>query len=157
MNVKYGVVGGPEIIREYPVAAAEVFEHLSGCFVTMNSSGYLEVASATDTAIFGWAKTGDFTSSTTAGRTKVPVNICRETLYRMPIDVAQTEAALIAMLGESCDIVLSSNTMYADLDATGIDILEVVDYERFGALAGQQAVIVRLNLVVLTVARDVTA
>lgn len=142
--VKYGQVAGPSVNIEFPVAASEVFKHLGGAFVKIDSNNRVAVAGATDTAIIGWAFTGDFTASATAGQTKIAVNTSLDAIYRMRLDAAQTEAQLRGLIGETCDIIVTSNIQYADVDASAVDILFIVGYEYFGSAIGEQTVLVKL-------------
>ena len=148
--LKYGQVKGPVVSQEFPVAASTIFGHDSGCFVQMNTSGHILMADATSTDIIGWAITGDFTASSTAGQTKVPVNLSHDAVYEMPIDTARTEAQLIALVGITCDIVVTSNVQYADYDATSVNILQIVGYNYYGSALGQQTVLVKLYVPNLT-------
>lgn len=148
--VKFGHVAGGEINISYPVAASTIFKHKSGCFVVLDSNNRVAVAGPTDTNILGWAYTGQVTSSSTAGQDKVVVNINREAIYEIPSDAAVTEATLLATVGETTDIIVTSDIQYANLDASAVDVFEVVDYRYYGSAAGQQSVFVRLYLKNLT-------
>lgn len=143
---QYSMVGGPLLDVTFPVAASQNFNLLSGCFVVVDTNNRIEIAGAAVTNLIGWALTGDFTSSATAGLTEMSVNIALGSLYEMPIDAAKTEAQLKAIVGETCDIIVTSNIQYADLDASSIDILEIMDYRYYGSALGEQTVIVRLYL-----------
>ena len=143
---QYGQVGGPYLNVTFPVAASVNFELLSGRFMVIDSSNNAEICGATDTNIIGWATAGDWTTSSTAGRSETPVNIAVGATYEMPLDTAHTEAELIAIVGETCDIIVTSNIQYADTDASSIDILEIMDYRYYGSGSGEQTVIVRLYL-----------
>lgn len=142
--IKYGYVKGTEVTIDMPVAASEVFKHLSGCFVEYNSAGRVAVAGATSTDLAGWAYTGEYTASATAGNTRVPVNVAFDAVYRMPLETAYTEAQLLAVCGKFCDIAVTSNVQYANPGGTSINIIQVVGYEYYGSAAGQQAVLVKL-------------
>lgn len=142
--VKYGHVRGPEVNMEYPVAASEVFKHLGGAFVAWDSNNRIAVAGASSTAIIGWAYGGDFTASSTAGNTRLVVNTSLDSIYRMPLAAATTEATLQGVVGESCDIIVTSSVQYADITASAIDSLYIVGYEYFGSALGEQTVLVKL-------------
>ena len=144
---QYGQVGGPYLNVTFPIAASELFILLSGQFVIVDSNNDIKQANATDTNIIGWALVGDnYTSSSTAGLSETPVNIALGSIYEMPLLVAYTEAQLLAMLWETCDIIISGDGQYANLAASDIDVLEIVDYRYYGAAIGEQTVIVRLYL-----------
>lgn len=142
--VKGGYVKGPIVSQEFPVAASVEFKHLSGAFVQLNSSGHVLMAVAGVTDIIGWAFTGEFTASTTAGQTKVAVNMSLDAVYEMPIDTARTEAQLIALGGLFCDIIVTSDYQYADYDAQENNILQIVGYNYYGSALGQQTLLVKL-------------
>ncbi len=142
--IKYGQVMGPCVNLEFPVAASEIFKHLGGAFVKIDANNRVAIAGATDTAIIGWANTGDFTASSTAGQTKVPVNISLDAVYRMRLDAAQTETQLKGLIGETCDMIVTSNIQYADVDASAQDVLLIVGYEYLGSGLGEQTVLVKL-------------
>ena len=142
--IKYGQVAGPETTREFEVGASVVFKHLGGAFVQMDANQRVIIAIAGVLDIIGWAFTGDFTASSTAGNTKVAVNINKEAEYEMPIDTARTETQLKALVGKTCDIIVTSDIQYADFDATVDDILQIVGYRYYGSALGQQTLIVKL-------------
>ena len=81
--IKYGQVYGPIVSIEYPVAASEIFKHLGGAFVEWDTNNRVAIAGPTATDIPGWAFTGDFTASSTAGNTKVAVNIAKDACFEM--------------------------------------------------------------------------
>jgi len=62
----------------------------------------------------------------------------------MRLDAARTKAQLEAVVGETCDIIVTSNIQYADFDASSDDVLEIVDYRYYGSALGEQTLIVRL-------------
>ena len=142
--VKFGQVAGVELNIDFPVAASVVWKHLGGNFVYLDANNRLAIATPAITAIIGWAQTGDYTASSTAGRDKVAVNIARDAIFEMPIDAARTEAQLQAIVGETCDIIVTSNIQYADFDASAIDVLEIMGYRYYGSASGEQTLLVRL-------------
>lgn len=142
--IKYGQVKGPVVSQNYPVAASVVFKHLGGAFVQVNSSGHVLIAPAGVTDLIGWAFTGDFTASATAGQTEVAVNLSLDAQYEMPIDTARTEAQLKALIGLFCDIIVTSDIQYADYDGQSENILQIVGYNYYGSALGQQTLVVKL-------------
>lgn len=143
--IKFGKVKGPEVVLAYPVAASAVFKHLSGCFVYLDSNQRIALAGAAQTEIFGWAYTGDWTVSSTAGQTILSVNISVDAIYLMPVDTARTEAQLKSYVGKTCDIVVASNVQYADFDASATDVLQIVGYEYWGSALSEQGLWVKMN------------
>ncbi len=149
--LKYGQVTGPQAIVEMPIGASEVFKNLSGHFVKMDDAGRIEIAGATDVDIVGWALQGERTASSTEGANKAGVNVALDAIYEMPAcgaaGAALTEANLQAAVGETVDIqMVSTNYQYADLSASAVDILLVLGYRYYGSAAGQQSVLVKLNV-----------
>jgi len=126
-EVRYGQIRGPSIMTdEWPVAASVVFARRGGAFVIVDANNRLNRAGATDTAIIGGAKvgfgTGDtFTSSATAGQTRLEVNLSHMAVYRM---LADADPANVR--GETCDLVINSNRQEADIGASAIDIIQIV-------------------------------
>lgn len=143
---QYGQIYGPEINIPFYAAASQNFEPLSGRFVAIDSNNRADIASATDTNIIGWALGGDWTTNSTAGTDIVTVNVAYGAIFEMPLDAARTEAQLKGYIGETCDIVVTSNIQYADYDASSIDILEIMGYRYYGSGSGEQTLLVRLYL-----------
>jgi len=140
----YGQVAGPLVTVKVPAAASQNFERKSGKFV-YSASGYMTIAASGADELFGWALVGDVTTGTTAGDDELSVNISPDAVYEMPIDTAQTEAQLIALIGKCCDIVTTSNIQYADHDAATDLVLQIVGYRYYESGLGGQTLYVRLN------------
>ena len=140
---KYGQVQGPETNIEYEVGASVVFKHLGGAFVQMDANQRVIIAVAGVTDIMGWALTGDFTASATAGNTKVAVNTAVDAVYEMPLDAARTETQLKALVGKTCDIKVTSDIQYADYAASTDDVLHIVGYRYYGSASGEQTLLVK--------------
>jgi hypothetical protein len=128
--------------QDYPAAAAIAFKNTGGKFVTISTSGKIALAVETAKAIIGWAQVAEFTC---AANDKITVNTARDAIYEMPIDVAKTEAELIALLGQCCDIDVVGGIQYADLDASTDDTLQIVGYHYYGSALGEQTALVRIN------------
>ena len=143
---QYGQVYGPIVSVSFPIAASINFEPLSGKFVVIDSNNRVALATATSTNIIGWALAGDWTSNATAGTDTVVVNLAKDAVYELPLDAARTEAQLKALVGETCDIIVTSDIMYADYDASAIDVLEIMDYRYYGSAAGEQTLLCRMYL-----------
>ena len=122
-EVKYGYLYGPRcIIKAWPLAASVNFENDSGKFMDLDASNRLQIAVAGQTDIKGWALTGDWTSSATAGADSVEIDICHFAVYGMPADADPASTQ-----GELCDIVVNSNNQQADIGASMNDILHIID------------------------------
>ena len=150
--VKYGQVSGSVVTQEFQVAASQVFKHLGGAFMDLNTSGMVEVADASATDLIGWAFTGDFTASSTAGNTRVAVNLAHDAVYEMPCDTALTEAECLALVGEFHDLIVTSNIQYVNHDATSTNVIQIVGYRYYGSALGQQSLLVKLVVKNLTTA-----
>lgn len=138
----FGQVNDVRAPRAFKTASTLAFKNKGGKFVTINTSGVIALAVATAKAIIGWAEVGEFTC--VAGDL-ITVNTARDAIYEMPIDAAKTEAELIALMGQCCDIVVTGGIQYADLDASTDDTLQLVGYHYFGSALGEQTVLVRIN------------
>jgi hypothetical protein len=134
------------------VGASEVFKDKSGRYLKADGSGRVEIATASDTGIIGWALSGEFTASATEGASKVSVETDINKLMVMPAcgaaGAAITEATLAGCIGETHDIqMVSTNYQYMDTNASAVDILLCLGYIYEGSAAGQQYGIVRINAV----------
>ena len=150
-RTNFGQVNDVRATVEIPLQTSVAFKYLGGKFVTQDSNQRVGLSVATDTKIIGWADEGEYTSSSTAGNDEATVNIAKDGIFEMPIDAAQTEAALKLLIGETCDIIVTGGIQYADLNASDDDILQIVGYHYFGSALGDQTVLVRLYQPNLTV------
>lgn len=141
--IKYGYVGGGRVTLEYPVAASQVFVHTGGAFVKLDANKRCDIADSGDAELLGWADTGAFTASATAGVTIVPVIISVDSLFLLPTDVTRTEAQLRALVGETCDLIVATNVQYADVGESNEDVIQIMGYQYYDA--SNQAVVVRMN------------
>jgi len=143
----FGLIAGNPIVINVPTGASEVFTNSGGKWVSNDAdAGRVVVCGATTTNINGWAMCGAITTSSTDEVTKINVDISLDTIYEMPIDAAQSAADLLDVLWESCDIVVTSNVQYADLDASTYDILQIVDFRAYEADSANNTVITRRNI-----------
>lgn len=125
-------------VVEFTVATGEVFKKLGGKFVRLNASEELEVASATDVNLIGWALVdADYTS---AAGDKLSVCIDPNAIYGLPASTTLTAASLKAVLGKTCDLAISSSIQQCDITAHAIDCLQVV-----GGNVDRNIVFVRMN------------
>ena len=120
--------------------AAIAFKGAGGKFVS-GVGNSLVLAVAASTALLGWAEVAEFTTATTD---VITVNMAKDAVYEMPIDTAVTEAALQALIGKTCDIIVTSGIQYADHNASAVDILQIVGYGYYGPNLGEQTLFVRL-------------
>ena len=125
LELKYGYLRGPRVfVGTWPVAASQNFENDSGKFIVLNASDQVAIAVAADTQLEGWAETGDWTSSATAGADTVQVDASTLAVYRMPtnVDPANTR-------GETCDLVVTGGNQQAAVNASATDVLHIMDID----------------------------
>lgn len=125
-EIKYGYLYGPRCIpdRAWPVAASVNFENDSGKLVVLDANDRVAIAVAADTQIEGWAETGDWTSSATAGADTVQVDISPLSMYRMP-----TSADPANTRGETADLVVTSNNQQVNPAASATDVITIVEID----------------------------
>ena len=140
----FGQINDVRTMVELPLQASVAFKYLGGKFVTIDGDEQVGLTADSEAYIVGWAMVGEFTGNSTAGRDKVAVNMARGAVYEMPIDTTLTETELKALLGKTCDIVVTSGIQYADHDAGDDNVIQIVGYHYYGAAAGEQTLLVRL-------------
>ena len=124
-EVKYGYLYGPRcIVKGWPIAASQNFESRSGKFVKLDASDDVDIADSGDTQIEGWAEVGDFTSSATAAADTAPVDVSELSVYRVPADADPADT-----LGESCDLIVTSNIQSADVGESNEDVIVILDLD----------------------------
>lgn len=137
-RVKYGkVLCGP--IQWFGITAAQNFEQRSGHFVKL-ASGLLTIAGSGDTELIGWALIGDVTASSTAGQDKCPVDMSLESVWEIPTDAVFTAAEALAFIGDTCDLITTSNIQMADIGEATEEVIQIIGYN-----VDRQTVYVRLN------------
>jgi hypothetical protein len=146
-RINYGQVN--DVRQPYSVltGAAIAFKNNGGKFVS-GYGGSLVLAVAASTGLLGWAEIGEVTTETTD---IITVNMAKDAVYEMPLDMTRTEAQLKALVGKCCDIIVTAGIQYADVNATVLDILQIVGYHYYGSGSGEQTVLVRLNQAAVTV------
>lgn len=106
-----------------PVAASEVFKKQGGNFVTIDTNGRAAIATAAATNISGHALISEnFTASSTAGGTIVPVDFSLDSIYEIPISGNWADA----MVGKTCDLIITSSIQYANVAASSTDVIEIL-------------------------------
>lgn len=125
-SVKYGYLYGPVLIPEqaWPVAASQVFENSGGKFVKLDSNDRVDIADSGDTQIEGWAWTGEWTASATAGADKVQVNVSELSCYRIIADADPANTR-----GETCDLIVTSDIQYADVGESNEDVIAILEID----------------------------
>jgi len=145
----FGCKGGVPVIINVPSGADETYYENGGRWATADDNqGRVAMASVSSTQIVGWVVScaRPLTASSTEEATLVDLDIAFDTIYEMPIDAAQTPAALLDLLWESCDIVVSTY-QYADLDGSSYDVLQIVDFRAYVAASSiNNTVITRQNI-----------
>jgi hypothetical protein len=141
-RVKYDKIRGDSVgvVHNIPVAASQAFKLNSGKFVKL-ASNQADIADSGDSELFGWALVGgDTTSSSVAGATKISVDTSPLSVFELPIDETLTETELAAILGETCDLIVTSDIQYADVGESNEDTIQIVGYD-----VDRQTVHVRMN------------
>lgn len=148
-NLQYGRRdGGSSFKVTYPVGASEVFKKAGGAFVGVDGSGRIEIATATTTAIIGWAVLNeDLTASTTEGGTILPVELNLDAIYEIKIN---TGTWTDNYRGETCDLSIVSNVQGAALGATSIKIIELISAGYTNSAGTVVSVLCKLNRLALT-------
>ena len=144
-KVKLGmpIIARPFLI-EVGLTASQIFKRRSGHFVVMNpTTGFVTIAADSAAIITGWALVGkDWTSSGTAGQDKVTVDTHPLHVWEMPSDAAFTAAALLLLIGDTCDIAVDGTTKIqsVDIGETNQDLLVIV-----GGDVDEQTLYVHMN------------
>ena len=119
--LKYEQAQGGKMYKEYALAASVVLRYNGGHFVCISggTGGDITMAATAEIGIIGWAEMGTANiTATTAGVTKVGVNVALDAAYWMPIDPTQlallTEATLYDLKGLACDLGCTPATAVAD-------------------------------------------
>jgi hypothetical protein len=146
-RINFGQVNDVRCPVAVLTGAAIAFKANGGKFVT-GYGGSLALAGAASTGIIGWAELAEFTTATTD---VITVNTARDAVYEMPIAAARTEAQLQALVGKTCDIIVTSGIQYANYAASAVDILQIVGYSYYGPDSGQQSVWVKVYQANVTV------
>uniref|UniRef100_A0A6M3IDS3 Putative structural protein n=1 Tax=viral metagenome TaxID=1070528 RepID=A0A6M3IDS3_9ZZZZ len=113
-------VDGDLRVNRYELAASQTIE--VGDPVTLNSSGLVEIAGAASAALLGVAAS-PCTSST--ANDVILVYDGLDTVFKCRCDASGE--AVQAIVGDIVDLVVTSNVFYANLGASAVDVLKVVD------------------------------
>lgn len=120
-------------------AASQVIGNKSGKFVYMNA-GLVTLCLDATAQIFGWAqeyaRTPTVSTPVTGG-----INVALDAVYRIPVN---SGTFAVGMIGDLCDISISSNIQGAQLDASVENSLIIVG----GDLTSNAWVDVKINPVV---------
>lgn len=143
--VAYGQANTPKNVVEVWAQASQPFQANSGRWVFLSSASRLAtLASGTNTAdLVGWADVGTFSTSSTVGQDKIPVNTHDEATYEMPINATRTESQLRQLNGKVCDIEIASGIQYANYDAATDKTIQIVGYKYYGSGTGEQSLLTR--------------
>ena len=140
-RINYGQLNDVRLPISVLTGATVAFKNNGGKWVS-GYGGAITLSSATSVAILGWAEVGEFTAAATD---VITVNIAKDAIYEMPLAAAVTEAALQALVGKACDIVVTGGIQYANYAASTYGPLQIVGYSYYGSAAGEQTVWVRIN------------
>src|SRR3990167_2824959 len=142
-HLKYGkikghslVIGRPDTSGGLTWAASQVIGNQSGKFVYMNA-GAITLCLDAVAYIFGWAEEQ---ANTPASGDVVEggIDVALDAIYRIPVNSGTFAAG---MIGDLCDISISSNIQGAQLNASVENLLIVVD----GDLVNNNWVDVKIN------------
>ena len=122
----YGWVRGGHVSQPTPIGASEVFSNASGKFVTNDASGRAEVAADGTATLWGHMECEAFTASATEGADVRNMIVDPSAVFRIPVN---SGTYAITMLGEVCDLSVSSNIQGAQLDASSEDTVRIVGGE----------------------------
>ena len=142
-RITYGRRRGHDKLRfTFPVGASEIFKQAGSSFVIDDASGRIEIAAAGETNIIGAALlNADLTASATEGATKAEVDMSYESVYEVPII---TGIWADTMRGKTCDLVVSSDKQGVDLEASGEDVVQLIDKATTNPAGTVVSVLVRL-------------
>lgn len=142
-RAKYGIIFMPNpgsVKQDQPCAASVAFKNLSGKFMVKDGSSNYAIADSGDTELAGWAMAGEFTASSTAAKTTVPIVDDFSAIFEIPSDATFTAAELKALVGKTCDLIVASNIQQADIGESTEDVIIIV-----GGDVDRQTLFVRLN------------
>lgn len=122
-DLKYGHVRGGKVSHPVPIGASEVFKTASGQFVTNDASGRAEVAGDGTASLWGHMECEEFTASSTEGADVRNMIVDPSAVFRIPVNSGTYVAT---MLGETCDLSVSSSIQGAQLDASSEDTVRIV-------------------------------
>jgi len=116
--------------------------------ILLDANGRVQIAVAGDVDIIGHALFNeDFTASSTAGATQVPVDMSFDSVYEVPIN---TGTWADTMRGLLCDLVVSSSIQGVDLTASGEDCIQLIDKGTTNAAGTVVSVLCKLHPRTLT-------
>lgn len=119
----YGWIRGGSVKIPVPIGASEVIKDRSGKFVKNDASGRAEIAGDGDAALFGHLVCEELTTDSTEGSTVRDMIVDPSAVFRIPVN-SGTYAA--TMLGETCDLSVTSDIQGAQLDASSEDTVRIV-------------------------------
>lgn len=122
-QLKYDWIRGGKEGFIAPIGASEVIKAQSGRFVTNDGSGRFEICGAASTTIDGFLDCEEFTASSTEGEDERKCINDLTAVFRIPIN---SGTYVSTMLGETCDLSVSSNIQGAALDASSRDLVKIV-------------------------------
>lgn len=134
-DLKYGWRRGGKVSVPVYMLGSDAYKHQSGKFVFIDSNGRADRSVDGSTRIFGSVEVGE---ETPAQDDRLNCNISLDAIYRIPVNSGTFAKG---MIGDTCDISVSSDIQGAQLDASTEDTLIIVD----GDLDNNNWVEVRLN------------
>jgi len=121
------------------MGASEVIKAQSGRFVKPDgTSRRAEIAGDGDTELMGWVELHEHTTSATEGGTEAWCINDLNQIFRLPVD---SGTWAVTMVGETCDLAVSSSIQGVQLDASAEDTVWLMS----GDVTSNYWVDVRLN------------
>ncbi len=140
---KYGWIRGGKASFPLPMGASEVLRGKSGRFVKRDTSGRGEIAGDGHTQLIGYVEGGDETCSSSEGGTvKNCINDVGAT-FRIPFfydGVTWTRNYSVALIGETCDLLVKNQIQYANITDSSEDTLVIVGGKAASAAVADGAV-----------------
>lgn len=119
-QLKYGWIRGGKVSTQVPIAATQTIVAASGRFVYMNA-GAATIADDGQDHLFGFLEAPAAVSPTTG--TLYDCIIDMTAVYRIPVGAGTYVAA---MLGDTCDIIITAGIQGADLTGSTDNVLTIV-------------------------------
>ena len=122
-DLVYGWVRGGHASHPVPIGASEVIKYASGKFVTNDASGRAEIAADGTATLWGHLECEEITTSATEGAEVRNMIVDPSAVFRIPVNSGTYVAT---MLGETCDLSVSSSIQGVQLDASSEDTVRIV-------------------------------
>lgn len=137
-QLKYGQIAGGHVGHTGYMAASQTLKRASGRFVYLDAEGrYTLCSDGASSRIWGHLEAG-LEAEAPSVDDRLNCNISLDAVYRIPVN---SGTFVKAMIGDTCDLSISSNVQGAQLDASDENIIIVVG----GDLTNNAWVDVKIN------------